>query len=62
MNNLLVSVLLTTFAVLAGGAVFLVLLLALAGIGRPRFLGWSQRSTCQLSLDCLDQCEAACKG
>lgn len=62
MNNLLVSVLLTTFAVLTGGAVFLIILLAFAGIERPMFGGWAQRPACRPSLDCLDHCEAACKG
>ncbi|KAA0911850.1 hypothetical protein [Pusillimonas sp. ANT_WB101] len=61
MNDLLLSVLLTTFAVLAGGAMFLVALLAIADFELPKIIGWMHRTKCRLSFDCADRCEEACK-
>lgn len=61
MSDLLPSVLLTTFAVLAGGAMFLVALLAMANFELPKIVGWMYRIKCRLSFDCAGRCEEACK-
>ncbi|MFT0547903.1 hypothetical protein ACMHYO_16435 [Allopusillimonas ginsengisoli] len=61
MSNLLLSVLLTTFAVLAGGAMFFVTLLAIAGLDLPNVAGWLHRIKCRLSFDCFGRCEESCK-
>ncbi len=61
MSDLLPSVLLTTFAVLAGGAMFLVALLAIANVELPKIVGWMHRIRCRLPFDCADRCEEACK-
>ncbi len=59
MNELLISVLLATMAVLAIGAVLLLGLIALAGIERPRDMGLTQRLLCRLSFDRLGCCDVA---
>lgn len=59
MNQLLISVLLATAAVLSFGAVLLLGLIALAGLERPQGAGWTQRILCRLSFERLGCCDAA---
>ncbi|WP_397473541.1 hypothetical protein [Pusillimonas sp.] len=61
MNQLLISVLLATAAVLSFGALLLLGLIALAGVERPLGAGWTQRILCRLSFDRLGCCDVAGK-
>ncbi|HUH86554.1 MAG TPA: hypothetical protein VL003_00690 [Pusillimonas sp.] len=60
MNQLLISVLLATVAMLTGGAVLLLGLITLAGYERsePGETGWIRRLLCRLSFERFACCEA----
>ena len=59
MNQLLISVLLATAAVLTFGAFLLLGLIALAGFERPQTSGLIQRILCRVSFERLGCCDAA---
>lgn len=59
MNQLLISVLLATAAVLSFGALLLLGLIALAGFERPQTTGLMQRMLCRMSFERLGCCDAA---
>ena len=53
MNQLLISVLLASAAVLSFGALLLVGLIAFAGLQHSSWLGWTRRLLCRLSFERL---------
>ncbi|MFT0547906.1 hypothetical protein ACMHYO_16450 [Allopusillimonas ginsengisoli] len=55
MNDLLifVSVLFTSLAILAGGAIFLLALIVLAAVPRLKLQAALQRFLCRISFDCF---------
>jgi len=59
MNELLISVLLATAAVLAGGIALLLGLINLASYERTEEAGLTQKLLCRLSFDRLGCCDAA---
>lgn len=61
MNQLLVSVLAATAAVLSFGAMLLLGLIALAGAFRPEGAGWLQRILCTISFNRIGCCDATGK-
>lgn len=61
MNQLLISVLVASAAVLSFGALLLLGLIAFAGVERSSDASWTQRILCRLSFDRLGCCDVAGK-